>query len=685
MCGIVGLWDPEGTRNEAEAARLIAGLADPLAHRGPDSAGYWLDHPAGLALGHRRLSIVDLSAEGDQPMVSASGRFVIVTNGEIYNHQALRRELEADGVRFRGHSDTEVMIELIDRQGPLEATKRMAGMFAFALWDRRARRLTLGRDRLGKKPLYLGFAGKALLVASELKAFAAHPDFSRAIDRGALQQFLRRQFIQGPATIWQNVQKLPAGCLLELTAGDLQACCAAALIARSERYWDLGAIAAASMAERRRPALDESTALDRLDDILGQAVEERMIADVPVGAFLSGGIDSSLVVAMMQRRSPVPVRTFTASFGDAEFDEAAYAREVAERLGTEHHQVEISPEVALGVIPRLADIYDEPFADPSGIPFFHIARFAKERVTVCLSGDGGDESFAGYGRYFMAEKLERHLGRLPGSARRPLAWLMTSIPPARLDGLLQRLPMPESFGLRGKASADRLHKLAALLAPDDPDQRYRRMTSLSVLPDDVVLGVEAEIALLSRPLEAGGLEDLLHRMMLCDTLEYLPDDVLVKVDRASMAVSLEARSPLLDHRVVEFAWQLPRSRLVKGGKGKWPLRQLLERYLPNSLSGRNKRGFGVPIASWLRGPLRDWGEDLLAEKRLSQEGLLATAPVRRLWQEHQTGGRDWSATLWAVLMFQAWQERWCPSSARAATPLSPAGADAISLDLKAAS
>jgi asparagine synthase (glutamine-hydrolysing) len=673
MCGIAGLWDPEVSRSEGETARLIAGLTEPLAHRGPDSAGHWFDHPAGLAFGHRRLSIVDLSAEGDQPMISASGRHVIITNGEIYNHHDLRRELEGSGVRFRGHSDTEVMLETIDRLGPLEATRRMAGMFAFALWDRKERRLTLGRDRLGKKPLYVGFAGRSLVFASELKSVVAHPDFERRVDRRALQDVLKRQAVRAPWTIWQGVMKLPAGHLLSLSHSDLDRTAGEqGLLAHAEPYWELGEIAKAHVATRLAPPFGEGEALDRLDAILGVAIQERMIADVPVGAFLSGGIDSSLVVAMMQQRSKDPVKTFTASFGEAEFDEAAYAREIAERLGTDHHEVEITPEIALSVIPRLHDIYDEPFADPSGIPFFHIAKFARERVTVCLSGDGGDESFAGYGRYFMTEKIARQVARMPGPMRRTLARLMTAVPPARLDSVLGLLPMPESFGLRGKVTGDRLQKMAALLIPDDPSQLYWQMTTLNALPNDVVLGGDPDADIALHPLEQDGLEDLMHRMMLRDTLVYLPDDVLVKVDRASMAVSLEARSPLLDHRVVEFAWQLPRSYLVHDDQGKWPLRQLLERYLPNSLSNRSKRGFGVPIAAWLREPLRDWGEDLLSETRLKREGFLDPAPIRKLWQEHLSGGRDWSATLWAVLMVQAWQERWCAG----ASSLESAGLDA---------
>lgn len=666
MCGIVGHWDPKRARSEGETRRLIAGLTDPLAHRGPDSAGYWVDSEAGLAFGHRRLAIVDLSVEGNQPMVSASGRFVLATNGEIYNHHDLRQELMAKGVRFRGHSDTEVMIELIDRIGPAEATKRMAGMFAFALWDRKERHLTLGRDRLGKKPLYVGWAGKALMLASELKSFAAHPDFERKVDQRALQDVLRRQAVRAPWTIWQGVMKLPAGHLLSLAETDLDRARDQGLLAHARPYWELGEVAKAHVATRNAPLFGEDEALDRLDEILGQAVQERMIADVPVGAFLSGGIDSSLVVAMMQKRATEPVKTFTASFGEAEFNEATYAREVAERLGTDHHEVEITPEIALSVMPRLQDIYDEPFADPSQIPFFHIAKFAKEHVTVCLSGDGGDESFAGYGRYLMTEKIARQVGWMPKAMRRTLARALTAIPPARLDSVLGLLPMPESFGLRGKITGDRLKKMAELLAPDDPYDLYRQLTTLNVLPKDVVRGADPAADIPPHPLELDGLEDLMHRMMFRDSLVYLPDDVLVKVDRASMAVSLEARSPLLDHRVVEFAWQLPRAYLVHGDQGKWPLRQLLERYLPNSLSGRNKRGFGVPIASWLRGPLRDWGEDLLAETRLKQEGFFNPAPIRQLWQDHQTGDRDWSATLWAVLMFQAWQERWCIRTLQAA-------------------
>ncbi len=662
MCGIAGFWDPESTRSEIESHQLITAITDTLAHRGPDNGSAWHDHEAGLSLGHRRLSIVDLSAEGNQPMVSASGRYVIVTNGEIYNHLELRQELEASGVRFRGHSDTEVMIELIDRCGCFDATQRMAGMFAYALWDRRDRCLTLGRDRLGKKPLYVGWAGRSLMFASELKSFAKHPAFERDVDRQVLQQFLRRQFVQAPRTVWQGVYKLPAGHLLSLDGARIKRSADRGLISHAKAYWSLSEIATAKTQTRRTPSVVESEALNQLDMILGKAVEERMMADVPVGAFLSGGIDSSLVVAMMQKSSKEPIKTFTASFGEEEFNEAGFAREVSEQLGTDHYEVDITPELALSVIPKLVDIYDEPFADPSQIPFFHIAQFAKERVTVCLSGDGGDESFAGYGRYFMAEKLGRQMSRLPRPICRTLAGLMTRIPPGRLDSLLGLIPMPDSFALRGKLTGDRLHKMAELMTAGNTDELYREMTTLSVLPCDVVQGVEADHTFRDRQLAVDGLEDFMHRMMLCDTLEYLPDDVLVKVDRASMAVSLEARSPLLDHRVVEFAWQLPRDYLVNNGQGKWPLRQLLQRYLPGRLMGRSKRGFGVPIAAWLRGPLRDWADDLLSTDRLDREGFLDSSAIDNIWQAHLSGKRDWSATLWAVLMFQAWHRRWVETS-----------------------
>ena len=659
MCGIAGLWDPQSSRSEAKTSQLLTAITDSLIHRGPDSGGAWFDHEAGLSLGHRRLSIVDLSVEGNQPMASASGRYVIVTNGEIYNHLELRHELEAAGVQFRGHSDTEVMIEMIDRLGCFAATQRMAGMFAFALWDKKERCLTLGRDRLGKKPLYVGWAGQAVMFASELKAFAKHPDFQSDVDRKALQQCLKRQFIEAPRTIWQGVYKLPAGYLLRLNEDDLDRAAGHHLLARAEPYWNLSEIAVAKTRERTAPSVGKDEAVDQLDAILGLAVKERMMADVPVGAFLSGGIDSSLIVAMMQKQSSTPVKTFTASFGDKEFDEAGYAREVSDQLKTDHYEVNITPEIALSVIPKLAEIYDEPFADPSQIPFFHIAQFAKQRVTVCLSGDGGDESFAGYGRYFMAEKLDKNMKRIPTPIRRGLAGLMTKMPPSRLDHLLGKIPLPDSFALRGKLTGDRVHKMAGLMTPGSSDELYRQMTSLTVLPPDVVQGVEADHSPHDRQLAGDGIEDLMHRMMLCDSLEYLPDDVLVKVDRASMAVSLEARSPLLDHRVVEFAWTLPRNYLVNDGQGKWPLRQLLQRYLPGTLIGRSKRGFGVPIATWLRGPLRDWAEDLLSVERISREGFLDTNAVRNLWQMHLSGERDWSATLWAVLMFQAWHQRWC--------------------------
>jgi asparagine synthase (glutamine-hydrolysing) len=655
VCGIVGLFDP--TRRFAPSAlgEAVGRMAQALRHRGPDSTGAWIDREAGLALAHRRLAIIDLSAAGQQPMLSASGRYGIVFNGEIYNFPRLRRELVSLGAQLRGHSDTEVLLAAIDRWGLAATLDRLVGMFAFALWDRHTSTLTLTRDHLGQKPLYFGRIGSTFAFASELKAFAAHPDFDPEVDRGALALFLRHEYVPSPHTIWRGIHKLPAGCMLAL---DLARGCppGSDLPGRIERYW-----CARAVAERGREsgaALSAGAALERLDQLLNQAVGDCMVADVPLGAFLSGGLDSSLVVALMQRHAARPVKTFTIGFLEAAFDEAEHARGVARHLGTEHTELYLTEKEARAIIPELPEMFDEPFSDPSQIPTFHVARLARQHVTVSLSGDGGDEGFGGYGRYLVAEQVRRQAARVAPGLRHAAALLATALPPAAWNLVLDLARLQAPTGLRGQWSGDRVHKLAALFRIDDPDRRYRALISSCQDPCALVIGADEPPTAFTDPDRRPHLAEYVDRMMYYDTVAYLPDDILVKLDRASMAVSLEARVPLLDHRVVEFAWQLPLALKFQDGRGKWLLRQLCNRYLPPELMARPKQGFAVPLEQWLRGPLRDWAEALLDERRLVTEGFLRAAPVRRRWREHLSGARNWSNQLWSLLMFQAWRERW---------------------------
>ena len=647
MCGISGLiFRPGASAERLEA--MVAAMTVALAHRGPDMAGTWHDAAVGVALGHRRLSILDLTPDGRQPMQSASGRYVISYNGEIYNFADIRERLVAVGVTVRGTSDTTVLLAAIDTWG-LDATlPQLSGMFAFALWDRASRALHLVRDHCGTKPLYYGLSDGSLVFASELKAICAFPGFDRQVDRAALTAYFRHGYVPGPLSIWQGITKLPPGCVVTIDASN----CALSL-PPPRSYWSWSAMAEAQQASG---FISDADAVDRLEHTLRTAVRDRMVADVPVGAFLSGGIDSSVIVALMQQESAQPVRTFTIGFAESDFDEASEARRVAARIGTRHRELVLSPAAARAIIPELAAIHDEPFADPSAIPMTHVARLAREDVTVCLSGDGGDELFGGYARYALAARLERRIGGLPRWLQRAMGSSAHAVPVQVWDTLMRRLPSGRMSLLRGALSGDRVHKLAALLANPDQAARYRQMTSVFADPAEIVRGgmVPADDTAAFKPMP----EDPLHRMMLTDSLGYLPDDILVKVDRATMHCSLEARAPLLDRRVVELAWSLTPAMLTRDGRGKWPLRQLYDRLLPGVADDRAKRGFSVPIGDWLRGPLRDWAEDLLAAERLESDGLLNPAAVRRMWAEHLSGHRQWGAQLWAVLMVCSWAETW---------------------------
>lgn len=652
MCGFVGVLAREVQFRGHDQTHLLQCMASAIAHRGPDDEGVWSDVEAGIGLAHRRLAIVDTSAAGHQPMVSASGRFVLVYNGEVYNHALLRRELDAQhgAGRWNSHSDTEVLLAGFDTWGIRGTVERAVGMFAFALWDRHSRSLTLGRDRLGEKPLYYGWQGKGdeavFLFGSELKALRAHPGFEGTLNRAAISLMLRHSYIPAPLSIYEGISKLEAGTLLTVTLERPDA--------RGEIYWSGQAVAARG-AEAPFSGTPEQ-AVDRLELLLHQAVGQQMVADVPLGAFLSGGVDSSTVVALMQAQSSKPVKTFTIGFQEAGFNEAEHALAVARHLGTDHTELYASSGQALDVIAKLPHLYDEPFGDSSQIPTYLVAQLARSQVTVSLSGDAGDELFCGYNRYQVTSRLWNKLAAVPLPLRALLAAGLRSIPAARWDAIANWLTPLLPAAARLANSGAKIHKGAGVLASASSDALYHGLVSQWQVPDEVVIG-GSEPALLA--LLAGGLPgslDAVQRMMALDMLTYLPDDILVKVDRASMGVSLESRVPFLDHRVVEFAWTLPQAYKLRDGQTKWALRQVLYRHVPKALIERPKMGFAVPVGAWLRGPLRAWAEALLDEGRLKREGYFNPGPVRQKWEQHLAGVRDWQHHLWNVLMFQAWLE-----------------------------
>jgi asparagine synthase (glutamine-hydrolysing) len=643
MCGIAGFFDTRCRASSERATALARRMADAVAYRGPDEGDVWCDAGSGIALGHRRLSIIDLSSAGHQPMQSADGRYVISYNGEMYNAEELRPQLAAAGVVFRGHSDTEVMLEGFAIWGVTQTLRRLAGMFAFALWDRQERRLWLVRDRIGIKPLYWMYLDGQLLFGSEIKALRAHPAARFQIDRDATTAFLRLNYVPAPLTIYRDVHKLLPGHVLSISATDREP--------KVESYWSLDA---AVEAGRESPfsGSDDDTIV-ALETLLTKVVGEHMMSDVPLGAFLSGGVDSSAVVALMQAQSSRPVRTFSIGFAEAAYNEAKHAAAVARHLGTEHHELYVSPDDARQVIPRLPEYYDEPFGDSSQIPTYLVSALTRKHVTVSLSGDGGDEVFGGYTRYLTARRFHRYVGHVPRFLRKWGAQALRGTSTELLDRLASVVPAK----YRPSHAGDRLHKLAEVLNETD-DGFYRRLVSQWWRPEDIVVGGREPQGLIWDERVKQRLPDLVDRMQYLDSLTYLPDDILTKVDRASMAVSLEARVPLLDHRIVEFSWRLPQSLKIRGGQGKWILRQMLYRHVPRKLIDRPKTGFGIPIGAWLRGPLRGWAEELLGPERLSADGLLRPEPIRQMWSEHLDGKRNWQYPLWTVLMLQAWRERW---------------------------
>ena len=674
MCGLSGFLTTD-TSVLTHAETVATSMALAIQHRGPDDAGVWADKESGIAMGFRRLSILDLSSAGHQPMCSVSGRFVMTFNGEIYNHNDLR-DLLSDAQAWRGHSDSETLLACLEAWGLEETLEKTVGMFAIALWDTQTRTLHLARDRFGEKPLYYGWAtsagtaAPAFVFGSELKALRAYPGFANLVSREALALYMRFTYVPAPYSIYQNIYMLEPGCMLSISLNNSEAVPPSTPLRppavqgglRMHRWWSLASVVEAGA---QNQISSEEEALETLEQRLKEAVRVQSLADVSLGAFLSGGVDSSCIVALMQAQASSPVKTFTVGFEEAGFDESPHARAVAEHLGTEHNAFFVSAKQAQEVIAELPTMYDEPFADSSQIPTHLVCKAARQQVTVALSGDAGDELFGGYNRYFWGPRIWSRLSWMPYPARLALGAAIRAVPTAGWDALSRPINalLPESKNF--VRAGDRAHKLAARLGGvHNLDDLYNSLVSEWQDPAQVVKGnswkigvnLQVSASILSDPLPKVGTEDQQLRMMYRDAMTYLPDDILCKVDRAAMATSLETRVPFLDHRVAELAWRLPLNMKIRDGQGKWALRQVLYKYVPKELIDRPKAGFAIPVGQWLRGPLRDWAEALLDEKRLEVEGFFYPKPIRDKWLQHLTGRYDHTPSLWAVLMFQSWLE-----------------------------
>lgn len=648
MCGLVGFFSDNSDFSKFE---IIDQMLKTIEHRGPDDSGCWVDQDIGLALGHRRLSIQDLSPAGNQPMVSCCGRYILVFNGEIYNHLKLRKELDKQSysISWRGHSDSETLLACFAAWG-IEATlKAVVGMFAIGLWDRQLQVLTLIRDRMGEKPLYWGWQGKSLYFGSELKAFKAHPSFNADIDRDSITLLLRHNCIPAPYSIYHGIAKLRPGHYIQIPLGQA----GKAIAAQPLPYWTLNELIEAPAPDRNYAPTE---AVDNLESALMRSIAGQSLSDVPIGSFLSGGIDSSVVTALMQAQSSRPINTFTIGFNDKGYNEATHAKAVAKHLGTAHTELYVSPENALAVIPKLASMYCEPFSDSSQIPTYLVSQLAKQGVTVALSGDGGDELFGGYNRYLAARQVWNKTRRLPLPIRQLATAGLRAISPQQWDGIfnLAKPILPSKFQLR--TPGDKAHKLADVLSIANKQAFFHRLTSHWQAPSSLVKGATEPGTLISEPKNWPKTDSFEHAMMAMDAQTYLTDDILVKVDRAAMANSLETRVPMLDHRIVELAWRLPLNYKIRQGEGKWILKQVLYRHVPKSLIDRPKMGFGIPLGAWLRGPLREWAEALLNEHRLISEGYFHPFPIRTMWAEHLSGKKNNQHHLWDILMFQAWLE-----------------------------
>lgn len=645
MCGITGFLEPQPASENRTSQSVLDQMTDALTHRGPDDRGTWTDGEQGIHLGHRRLSVLDLTAQGHQPMASRSGRYVLVYNGETYNHPRLRTELADHDVQFDGESDTETILAGFETWGIAGTLDRMVGMFAFAVWDREDGRLVLARDRIGEKPLYYGYVGETFVFGSELAAITAYPEFKGRIDRSALAAFLRYGNVPAPGCIWEGIHKLQPGHLLEVHPDD-------GPDNRSPRpYWR-----AADSASPGRTGQGESS-IEDLERLLQDTVARTLLSDVPLGVFLSGGIDSSLVAALAQNASERPIRTFTIGFHEAEYNEAEDAKKVAAHLGTDHTELYVTPEEAQAVIPDLPRIYSEPFADSSQIPTYLVSRMAREHVTVALSGDGGDELFGGYNRYLIGAEAWRRLQAMPEGVRKAMGGILAHAPGGMLETAGKMFSPSGEAKVRPGTYTEKARKLARVMRTTDEREYYQRVVSIwqdPPLARAPKSQVEAEVPAMNG--HGGPEADPVDTWMLRDALLYLPDDILVKVDRAAMAVSLETRAPFLSHEVFEAAWALPRDLKIRDGTGKWILREILAKHVPRELFERPKTGFGVPIDSWLRGPLKEWAEALLDPDRLRSEGYLDAGPIRQAWEDHQSGRHDRHHELWVALMFQAWLE-----------------------------